>query len=412
MAAAGAQDTSPRALVTAQADSGDDVLDVIQVSGFLDEIVADFIERSIERAEERGSLGLVLQVNSTRSVISDERLIELARRIVSADVPVSMWVGPSGSSAKGGIGQLGAVVTDFALANGSKLGDLGPQILPEDEFGVLFGDVYSRLRDDTIGWEEAIELGLSREAPTLGLFAVELPGFKTSIDNSGDEPIRVQETPVRLSKLLLLDEWMHTAASPAVAYLLFIIGGALLVFELYTAGVGIAGVIGAVCFLFGCYGLDVLPARWWAVTLLVVALLGYAIDVQTGVPRAWSVIATACLVIGSIYLFEGISISWITLVAGIGGIVLSMTSGMPAMVRTRFGTPTIGREWMIGEIGVARDSVDPEGVVVIQEAPWRACTNRATPIAEGDSVRVVAIEGLFLEVEPEEGGAKDYRDRH
>ena len=51
-----------------------------------------------------------------------------------------------------------------------------------------------------------------------------------------------------------------------------------------------------------------------------------------------------------------------------------------------------------------------EGVVTIDGAPWKARGNRTTPIAKGDPVRVVAIEGLYLEIEPEEGGARDYRE--
>jgi membrane-bound serine protease (ClpP class) len=397
--------------VSAQGSGNDDVVDVVAISGLLDGIVAEYIEASIDVAERDGSLALVLQVNSTGSVISDERLTELAERIVSSRVPVSVWVGPSGSKAEGGVAQLAGVVTDLALAPGSKLGKLGEQILPEERFGVLFGDANARLRDSTIGFEDAIELGLSREAPTLPFFVLDLDGFESEIDDSGDEPVRVPITTVRFAKLGLLDQFMHTVASPAVAYLLFVIGGALLVFELYTAGVGIAGVLGAGSFLLACYGFDVLPARWWAVALLVVSILGYAIDIQAGAPRVWSVIASVCLIAGSLYLFEGMPISWVTLVAGIGGVSLSMVSGMPAMVRTRFGTPTIGREWMIGQMGTARESIDPEGVVVISDAQWRARTNRATPIAAGEPARVVAIEGLWLEVEPESGGAKDYRDR-
>ena len=68
--------------------------------------------------------------------------------------------------------------------------------------------------------------------------------------------------------------------------------------------------------------------------------------------------------------------------------VLAMLAGMPAMVRSRFSTPTIGREWMIGEEGVAATAVDPDGTVLVRDAPWRARTNRATPIADGDPVRV------------------------
>ena len=88
-----------------------------------------------------------------------------------------------------------------------------------------------------------------------------------------------------------------------------------------------------------------------------------------------------------------------------------MVGGMTAMIRSRFSTPTIGREGMIGEVGTAEVPVDPDGVVLIRGARWRARTNRATPLAAGDAARVVAVEGLVLEVEPPEGGARDYRDR-
>jgi membrane-bound serine protease (ClpP class) len=88
-------------------------------------------------------------------------------------------------------------------------------------------------------------------------------------------------------------------------------------------------------------------------------------------------------------------------------LVLFMVNGMPAMVRTRFSTPTIGRQSMIGELGIAVSGVDPDGTVKVHGAPWRARTNRATPIPEGEIIRVVAIDGLLLEVEPEVGGARD-----
>ena len=84
---------------------------------------------------------------------------------------------------------------------------------------------------------------------------------------------------------------------------------------------------------------------------------------------------------------------------------------MTAMVRSRFSTPTIGREELVGELGAAVADVDPDGVVRVRDALWRARTNRATPIRAGDNVRVVSVEGIMLEVEPEAGGARDYRHR-
>ena len=379
---------------------GSDVFDVVEVSGFLDGIMAQFIERSIDKASAEGSLGLVLQVNSPLATIDNQRLAELAARIRSSDVPVSMWVGPSGAVAKGAVGQLAGVVSDLALAPGSELGNLGPLIVPAEHLAEPFADAYPAMRDRAISSAEAIELGLAREAPTLPFFVLDLPGFETEIDASGDEPLRVPVSPVRFAKLSLLDQFMHTAASPALAYLLFLAGAGLLVFELYTAGVGIAGGLGALSFLLGCYGLAALPARGWAVGLLVVAMFGYAVDIQTGVPRVWTAIATVCLVAGSLTLFSGTTLSWVTLLAGIVGVTAGMVTGMPAMVRTRFGTPRIGRDWMIGALGVARDAVDPDGVVVIDGAPWRARTQRATPIGAGEPVRVMSLEGLILTVEP------------
>jgi membrane-bound serine protease (ClpP class) len=101
----------------------------------------------------------------------------------------------------------------------------------------------------------------------------------------------------------------------------------------------------------------------------------------------------------------------VTLLIAFVGMTLGMVAGMPTMVRSRFSTPTIGRDWMIGELGSARTDIDPDGVITLRDAPWRARTNRATPIRKDEAARVVAIEGLVLEVEPEEGGARDYRER-
>jgi len=136
--------------------------------------------------------------------------------------------------------------------------------------------------------------------------------------------------------------------------------------------------------------------------------------VQAGGLGPWTVIATIALVAGSWFLYGGASqlrpAWWVYLVV-IVGTALFMIGGMTAMIRSRFSTPTIGREGMIGEDGVAEVAVDPDGVVLIRGSRWRARTNRATPIKAGDPVKVVAVEGLVLEVEPPEGGAEDYRER-
>ncbi|MGI9603754.1 MAG: NfeD family protein [Acidimicrobiales bacterium] len=406
---ASAQDTDDQP-TPPPADAG--FVNVIEVSGLLDPVLANFVSGAIDDAEASGAKHLVLQVNSKGAVISDDALRELADRMATSTSPVSMWIGPSGSEARGGTAQLAAVANDVCISPNSRIGDLGESVLDEEVLSAHFGDALSRLRDRAFSDDEAVEAGIARLAPVLGDCLIDLDGFVTRVvDNESGQPRREPVTQTLFIGMSLLDQLFHTMASPPVAYLLFLIGMGLLVFEFYTAGVGIAGVVGAFCFIGGCYGLEVLPARGWAVALLVLSMLAFAIDIQTGVARVWTGIAIAALIVGSVALFDEFDFSWITLGAGIIGMILAMVSGMPAMVRTRFSTPTIGREWMIGEMGEAVGDVSPNGQVKVRDALWRARTNRATPIAAGDSVRVVAIEGLELEVEPEEGAARDYRDR-
>lgn len=433
-APAGAQEPPPTTTETPASDGAADLptdaeriaagyVEIVQVSGLIDPIVAAFLRDTITAAERAGSRGVVLQLNSSGSVLGENDFVALARRIRDASVPVSIWVGPSGG-AFGGAAELVAVASESGMAPRTRIGRIGEQRLPVEEFGVLFGGASDRLADEAIDELDALRLGVvttfpvpdgdDRElvrAPVLGDFLVNLDGVESRLDTTGEQPRRVPVTVARFAKLSLLDQLLHTVSSPEVAFLLFAIGMALIIFELYTAGVGIAGIVGAGSFLLGCYGLAVLPTNWWGIALLVIAMYGFAVDTQTGVPYVWTWIGFAAFAAGTLTLYDGLTMSWVTVVAAWIGVGLSFTTGMPSMVRTRFSTPTIGREWMIGELGEAATDVDPNGTVLVRGAPWQARTNRATPIATGDPVRVVALDALVLEVEPTEGAARDYRER-
>ena len=378
---------------------------VLEVSGLLDRVLVDFVETSLAEAEEDGALALVLQLNSGGAVVADERLDRLVERIEASEVPVDVWVGPSGSQATGDTTKLLAAARTVGVAPRSRV-EITRTLLGEATRGG------AAAVGDKVGADRAVELELvDNAAPTIGEFILGLDGVESRVVGTGADRQREPISRARFAQLPLTGQLMHTVASPPVAYLLFVIGLALILFELFTAGVGIAGMVGAGALVLGAYGLAALPTNPLGVALLLFAMLGYAVDVQTGVPRAWTVIATIAFTTGSLVLFDGIALSWITLLAAILGMVLAMASGMPAMVRTRFSTPTIGREWMVGEVGVAVGGIAPDGVVTVRDAPWRARTNRATPIAAGEEVRVVSIDGLLLEVEPLEGAARDHRSR-
>jgi membrane-bound serine protease (ClpP class) len=412
------------AMAVASADvSGSAVapVDVFEVSGFLDAPVADGLEQAIGRTEHDGAQALVLQMNSSDATVSRRRMVALASRIRESAVPVAIWVGPSGARAEGLAGQLLGVAVVTGMAPGAGIGHFG-DLLTVPGPPLSFGTATERLRFSALGAEEARAAGALRlgvndaGTPVLRNFIGVLDGVRyrgTTLHTLGAGPDgrpTIVAQP-QFSKLGLLPRLMHTVASPPVAYLLVVAGLCLLVFEFFTAGVGVAGVIGAGCLVLGCYGLAALPVHWWAVALLIGSILALAIDVQTGVPRFWTVVGVVAFVLASVLLYDGLHLSWITLLAGIGGVLLAFLAGLPAMVRARFATPTIGRQWMVGETGEAVVAVEPDGIVNVRGAQWRARTNRATPVPAGGRVRVVAIDGVTLEVEPESGGAREHRPR-
>ncbi len=417
------------------ADTGAPVarVDVLQVSGFIDPILVDTIDEAIDRARRDGSQALILQVNSDGTIVDDGVIEDLLVRVATAPIPIGIWVGPSGARFYGTAAQMLAVADVTGMAPGARVGYIGVPLDPPglpDGVSVDFGVAEERLRNGSVGLSDARLLDVFKQRiddegiPTITNMVAAMDGYEengvalvtTELVVLDDGATRFDTVSVvRFAKLTLVDQLFHTVASPPVAYLLLLTGLALLLFEFFTAGVGIAGAVGAVCTVLAFTGLAVLPTRTWAVALIMLAMIAFAIDVQVGIPRFWTGLGIVLTVIASWFLFESIPgssmrPSWLALVAGLGGISLTFIVGMPSMVRTRFATPTIGREWMIGQEGSALSAVDPEGFVEVNSATWRARTNRATPIAVGEPIRVAAIDGVTLDVEPLEGAARDYRE--
>ncbi len=387
-------------------------LDVVAVDGLIDGILADFVIDTLAGARRAdGVVGVVLQVDSPGVVVSDAELAEVAAAITGADVPVSVWVGPSGATAGGAAVELLRVADSSGIAPGSTVGPAGDQRLAVDVHGELLTGAAEVARTEVLEGQEAVDAGVvDRFTPTVLEHVVGLDGVETEVRVEDGQQRQVPVTIVRFSKLPLGLQLLHTAASPSVAFLLLVVALGLLLFEFFTAGVGVAGVVGAVSAVLAGFGLGELPVQGWALALVVLGVVGIAIDVQTGIPRAWTIIGMTAFTIGSVFLLTEFRPTWIALLVGIVGMAVVAFSGMPAMVRTRFGTPTIGREQLVDELGTAVGPVDPEGTVEVLGGLWRARTNRATPIPAGDPVRVLAIDGLVLEVEPETGGAVDYRE--
>ena len=416
-------------------------IDVVQVDGLLDPPNVALVESAVRAAEKNHSTVLVIQLAATGAV--DANVDKLVDIVANATVPIGVWIGPSGADARGASTLLALSAPIVSVAPGAGVGPAHP--LRFDEPGdppraEVVRDVRAAqaangrstksvdaVVDRRLSSGTAARLDVVNSVqPTVGDFIVALDGQTVTVAGKpvkldtadvigeGNGRRRQPNQEVRFHKLDLGQQLAHTLDTPWVAYFLFVAGFALIIFEFFTAGVGIAGFVGAVAVIGACFGFSHLPVQWWAIALLLLGLLGLSIDLQAGGLGAWTFIGAASLVAGSVTLYGGSSRldpSWWVIALVCGGTVLFMLSGMTAVIRSRFSTPTIGREELIGEMGVAEVDVAPDGVVRIHDALWRARTNRATPITAGAEIRVVAVEGIVLEVEPPEGGARDHRER-
>ena len=155
---AGAQADADEPEPTSSSDAG--FVRVIEVSGLLDPVLAEFVNDAILDANQDDARILVLQLNSRGAVISDQRVNELARAITESAVPIAVWVGPSGSTAAGAPAELAGVADALAVAIGADLGDVGEPTLDPAEFGTVFGDNAPLLAETRVNWEQAVDLGI------------------------------------------------------------------------------------------------------------------------------------------------------------------------------------------------------------------------------------------------------------
>ena len=223
-------------------------VDVLQVSGFMDDILISEIRTAIERADKSGAQALILQVNSDGTVVDDNVVEALLEDIATAPVPIGVWVGPTGSRFYGPAAQMLAVADVTGMAPGARVGYFGVPLSPPSA-EIDFGIAEETLRNGSVGLSEARALDIFRQRisdegiPTVTSMLQAMNGYEeagvvlvtteqvvTDDGNTRFDTVAI----VRFSKLSLIDQLFHTVASPPVAYLLLLTGLALLVFEFFT----------------------------------------------------------------------------------------------------------------------------------------------------------------------------------
>jgi membrane-bound serine protease (ClpP class) len=383
--------------------------------GFIDPPVAAQIRDVLALAERDGSALVVLQYTSGGGVSVD--VDDLLRTIESSPVPVAALIGPlgTGAEAAGVAGLLWLAADVRAISLDATVGPLDPADLtdldgtyPVDTRTEAFltaagADVAlaDRLLTEAVPADDLVAAGVvSLTAQGLEPLLVELDGVTI-----GDTTLsmRAEEVEVRFHSLGLVRRLLHAATTAPFIYLLLVVGLGMLLFEVFQPGFGVAGLAGIITAAIGVFGLWVLPVAWWAVALVVLGLLLYAIDTAIAGFGWVTLAATVSFVVGSanLYAADALALPWwlvaATTVAALTFFVLVMTS----VLRAQAGPEGVTVDDLVGRPGIVRSVLNPEGHVYIDGALWRArWTGEAKRAKVGTPVRVHGVEGAVVLVEP------------
>jgi len=419
---------------TAQTDP-EKTVDLVHLEGLLDPPSIEYLTDRLEAAEDEGVHALVIQLDTPGAL--DVPLDDTINRILGAEIPVVVWIAPRGAEALSG-GTFIAFASDLIfMADDTRIGAASTPNLNsspvsiDDSAELLMGmaeiagaapaQAEQMVRDNVIvSADDALETGTADAlASSLGDLLRGMDGRTVVTSSANEGPARdaILETwdetaneglgaltvTIRFQQLNLWQRILHAVTSPETAFLLLLAGIFGLIFELYNPGIGLAGILGAGAMLLGFYGLSVLPTNWFGVLLMVVAIAFFIIDLQIAGFGIWTIAGVASMIVSGLIVFSGesgaVTVSPWAIAAAVVGSLVFFVSVMTAALRVRLRRPITGEEGIVGQVGIAKTDIAPEGMVLTKGMLWRARTMEMG-IAEGDKVEVKATEGLTLLVEP------------
>lgn len=438
------------------------LVDVIEVEGIIDQTIADYITERIDRAAADGAEAVVISLDTPGGLgISMD---EIVNTITNSEVPVAVWVGPSGAQAASAGMYISYASHILAMAPATTIGaatpvDLGGGDLDEKvrnafearlvalaelrgrdvEFAreaVRSGAVVAIGEVDELPQGAEVPSGIDIEdvtvvsaddleqRPVADFVAASLPDVLTALDGREVEmagangatttrtlSIDQAAANVRFNNLGLVRRVLHTVANPTLAYLLLITGALALLFEVFQPGFGVAGVSGLILIGLALYGVSVLPVNWLALGLIVIGLTLLAIDLAIAGLGALTAGGTVALAAGSFLLFSSdvLRVSPWVIVPVVLFNVLFFVVIMTSVLRAQSSAAMLGAEGMQGKIGVVRSIMNPEGHIFVNGALWRARAPEAVgKVKTGTKVRVLGVnDRLTLDVEVVDEAAPD-----
>lgn len=384
----------------AQSEGGG--IDVIDVSGPLDAGALEFMNDAILASADRGQELAVLQLNSP-AVLGEDAFHALVATIESPPLPVAVWVGPAPASAYGGTNLLAlAPGGEAAISPGSTMGLISPLVAGSEK------DADARFPKEFEEVVMAEDTGLSLQ-PSIRQYLQDLNGvsFSTSSGDVVVETIEPFDDGVTLKTVTFHKpgiglRYFRLGATPETAFFFLVVGLTIVSFEFFAIGPGVAAGVATLSLLIAGWGVVNLPVRWWALALAIAGWVILTASYQRGGIIALTALGALMLQGAGMFFVDGsgqIDPRWWLILPSVLAVLFFFLLGMPTVQRARFSTQTIGREGLIGDEGVALVDFDPNGLVEVNGAQWRASAHREAGVVTGSKIVVTGVDGMFLEVD-------------
>ena len=418
------------ASITIETQAASSRIDVLHATGVINPVLADYIERGIEQAEENDVIAVIIQMDTPGGL--DTSMRDIVKDIVNARVPVVVYVSPSGARAA----SAGVFITMAAhvavMASNTAIGAAHPvSIGAEGEEGMsetmeekVVNDAAAYIRSiaeahgRNMEWaekavresvsateQEALELNVTdMVAPDLDSLVAQLDGRQVIMLGGNVVTLHTQEATINHINMNAMEDFLYAISDPNIALILLSLATLGITAEIFNPGLIFPGVLGAISGLLAFYSLGMLPVNYAGVLLVVLAFGLFIAEVFTTTFGLFTAGGITSLVIGSLILFKGGPLFQVSpwLIAAIVIIVVALFAlVINRVLRAHHRQASTGREELLGKTAVVKVTLEPEGTVFYKGERWAAISDKGR-VEPGETVIVTKVDGLKLYVTKKE----------
>lgn len=395
---------------------------VLRVEGVINPVVASYLGKGIEKANKDKAVLIIIQMDTPGGL--DKSMRSIIKDMLSSEIPIAVFVGPSGSRAASAGTFITIAAHIAAMAPGTNMGaahpvQMGGQMDEEmskkvENDAVAYIKSLAEKRNRNVEWaEKAVRESVSiaekeaLEMNVIDMIATDLDDLIEKLDgrevvmDKGSVTLQTKGQKINPIEMSYSQKILDTLSDPTVAYILLMLGFYGLFFELASPGLILPGVFGAISLILGLYSLQTLPVNYAGLMLMILALILFIAEVMVTSYGVLTIGGIISMILGSLMLFDtSVPYMRVSLEVILGfslGTAGLFTFLIGAAVRAMFRKPSTGFEGMIGETGVARTQLNPKGVVFTHGELWNALSQDGT-IEKGERIDVVGREGFTLYV--------------